>query len=61
MAECFNYSYDFSGDENQSGEAVVIITTIEQSVFYASSILAGAVVVFAIICLIFNIVFRNKK
>lgn len=61
MAECFNYTYDFSGDENQSGEIVVIITTIEQPLFYASSILAGVVVVFAIICLFFNIVFRNKK
>ena len=46
---------------NTNGHPVTVISTVEVPVVIFVSILVGILLTFAIICLCFNIVFRNDK
>ena len=57
MANCSEYNEE---DENSS-ISVVLTTTTAWPMFYVVCIFAVLEMLFAVICLLFNLIFRNKK
>ena len=61
LTESENYFYDYIGGTPYDGRPIDVAETVEISLMVVFIVLATVGIVLAIICLVFNFIFRERK